>query len=67
MFIISGNTPLHEAVLHGHINVVTALLEAGFYVDCRNNGHETPLHIASIKGHADIALVCYSYLLFLTF
>lgn len=58
MFSIPGNTPLHEAVLHGHINVVTVLLESGFHVDCRNNGQETPLHIASIKGHTDIAAVC---------
>ena len=46
-----GNTPLHEASLDGHTQVVPILLRAGAVVDVRTNLLYTPLVYAAINGH----------------
>ena len=50
-----GNTPLHEASMEGHMDVVRALLAAGADVNARNDSYgDTPLHGASCHGHMDV-------------
>ena len=49
-----GTTPLFEAILFGHIDVVKILLDAKADP---NKGHEhgrTPLHWAARRGHRDV-------------
>ena len=49
-----GGTPLHLASSHGHLKVVTALLEAGSDVNVRDNDGDTPLHSSVWMGRLDI-------------
>jgi uncharacterized protein len=53
-----GMTPLHFASRQGYIGVVTALLDAGVSVNQLKGGdHTSPLLIATINGHFDLANV----------
>jgi len=46
-----GNSPLHFAALHGHVETSEALMRAGISRDARTKVDRTPLHIASQHGH----------------
>ena len=45
-----GNTPLHEACIHGNLAILKYLLNYGADVDAKNAVDETPLHIACREG-----------------
>ena len=45
----AGNTPLHLAAQHGHVQATAVLLEAGCDVNARASG-TTPLHLCSFSG-----------------
>jgi ankyrin len=50
-----GNSALHLACEHGHVNLVKKLLESGKYgADFQNAAGLAPLHIASMKGHVHV-------------
>jgi ankyrin repeat protein len=46
-----GNTPLHLALMDGHVEVAEILLDIGVDVNARNNYNTIPLHLASQGGH----------------
>jgi ankyrin repeat protein len=49
-----GNTPLHRAAMHGHIEVVKLLLrEYSAEVNIKNIDGYTPLHLAALIGHLE--------------
>ncbi|XP_077974410.1 uncharacterized protein LOC120329316 isoform X2 [Styela clava] len=51
-----GLTPLHQACLRGNTLVVRVLLERpGILVEAMDKQQMTPLHIAAVYGHNDIA------------
>ncbi|KAI5889880.1 ankyrin, partial [Schizophyllum commune H4-8] len=50
-----GRTSLHFAAWHGHLIIVSMLLERGADVNATDVHHHTPLHDAAQKGHAEIA------------
>jgi ankyrin repeat protein len=50
-----GNTALHYATIHHHVQALQALLDAGAYVNIKNVHGNTPLHVAIFHGHVDIA------------
>ena len=47
-----GNTPLHLAAQHGHIDVIRQLLQAGAGIEAANGNSLTPLGIATVHGRA---------------
>lgn len=53
-----GNTPLHEACLHGWELIVDKLLRcsavASSFYDSPNRDCQTPLHLACQEGHTKI-------------
>lgn len=49
-FAISGWTPLHEAVNHGHTKVASVLIKAGANVNAKGYEDVTPLHDAVLVG-----------------
>lgn len=56
----SGDTLLHYAARHGHLDVVRYLVEQlGADVEVCNNDYKRPLHEAASMAHKD----CVSYLL----
>ncbi|NP_001088685.1 ankyrin repeat domain 16 L homeolog [Xenopus laevis] len=56
----SGDTLLHYAARHGHLSILTYLVEAvGMDVEVLNNDYKRPLHEAASMGHRD----CLLYLL----
>lgn len=56
----SGDTLLHYAARHGHLDVVNFLVKrVGVDVEVYNNDYKRPLHEAASMGH----LACVSYLL----
>jgi hypothetical protein len=48
---VTGSTPLHSAVMNGHVEIARLLLQNGADVNARCNGGSTPLHYAH---HIDI-------------
>ena len=48
------NTPLHEASLNGHTDIVQFLLHKGADPNKRNSYGKTPLHVASSNGHKGV-------------
>ncbi|KAM9845909.1 ankyrin repeat domain-containing protein 16 isoform 2-T2 [Aulostomus maculatus] len=56
----SGDTLLHYAARHGHLDIVEYLIRrVGVDVEVHNNDYKTPLHEAASMGH----LTCVRYLL----
>jgi len=51
----SGSTPLHQAVLGGHLKVVQWLLGLKIEVLVVDNEEWTPLHFAASRSHQEIA------------
>ena len=52
---IDGNTPLHLAAMAGRLNGVKELMEqCAVPLDCWNNNHQLPIHLALEKKHDDI-------------
>jgi ankyrin repeat protein len=49
-----GNTLLHSAVVSGDLDEVKRLLAAGADPNVANREGKTPVHLASILGHAHI-------------
>lgn len=52
---IYGETPLHEAASIGNLDIVELLLKNGAHSKVKNDVDATPLDIAEIHGHKDIA------------
>ena len=54
-----GDTPLHQACLHGFEGIVDLLLENGLvaasFSNVCNYDHQTPLHLACREGRTEIA------------
>jgi ankyrin repeat protein len=50
----AGETPLLEASVMGHSQVVLALLEHGADMEAKDNRGRTPLHWASMVGHSEV-------------
>ena len=50
----SGNTPLHFAVLEGHLELARTLLENNAEVNSRNHDGLTPFYEVSWEGNTDI-------------
>jgi hypothetical protein len=51
---VYGMTPLHEAAINGHVEIVRLLLQNGADVNSKSNIGMTTLHFAAINGHVDI-------------
>jgi len=49
-----GVAPLHSAVAGNHLEIVKMLLNAGAYVNARQNGGFTPLHSAAQNNNAEM-------------
>jgi ankyrin repeat protein len=53
-----GNTPLHRAAMHGHVEVMKLLLQGhSAEVNLQNVDGYTPLHLAALIGHLEEAQV----------
>lgn len=50
----SNHTPLHEAIIGGHAEVVAFLIEKGANVLLRDNTDSLPIHIACANNHVSI-------------
>ena len=44
------NTTLHIASIWGHLDIVTARIEAGTQIDNKNKDEQTPLYVAAKHG-----------------
>ena len=49
-----GSTPLHQAVLFGHENIVEFLIAEGSDVNAQNSAGFSPLYLAQEKGYGSI-------------
>ena len=49
-----GTTPLSNAALHGHLDIVKYLIERGAYVEATNDDGNTPLHVAAFLCRTEI-------------
>lgn len=54
---VGGATALFLAAESGHVGCVDALIRGGANVLAANRGNESPLYIASLKGHCDVVAV----------
>ena len=54
-----GDTPLHRAVVGGHVNTVRTLLDLGSNIEARNSDGWTPLCHAAAEGNLDIVRMLY--------
>ena len=52
-----GRGPLHFAVMQSSEELLKELIDAGSFVDARENGGRTPLHIAAEKNRGEAAKV----------
>ncbi|HBS48404.1 TPA: hypothetical protein DEO28_00185 [Candidatus Dependentiae bacterium] len=52
-----GWTPLHLAVLRGHVVCIHALINAGANIEAKDNEGFTPLHVAAMEGRAECVKV----------
>jgi ankyrin repeat protein len=52
---INGETPLHEAASIGNLDIVELLLNHGANPKIKNHTDATPLDIAEIHGHDEVA------------
>ncbi len=50
-----GRTALHAAAKNGRLAICQILIDKGAFVDPVDYNGETPLHLASLKGHEDVA------------
>ena len=50
----------HEACNHGHVGVVTVLLDSGAIVNVPGLDNDTPLHDAVANNHVEVATVLIS-------
>lgn len=50
-----GFTPLHEAALRGHVDLVQLLLDHGADPKAHDDSGKTPLELARDKGHTEVA------------
>lgn len=48
-----GNSPLHLAAAHGHLDCLFFLVSFGANVWCLDNDYHTPLDVAAVRGHMD--------------
>ncbi|KAL3161891.1 hypothetical protein ABBQ38_008978 [Trebouxia sp. C0009 RCD-2024] len=51
---MGGSTPLHQAAMHGHTNVVQSLLAYGADANARTADGDSPLMCAASDGHAEV-------------
>ena len=51
----NGNTPLLMAVMFGHKRVVEILVDHGANLNAKPPGGMTPLTLAALRRHADVA------------
>ncbi len=49
-----GSTPLSDAALHGHLDIVKQLIERGAKVEATNEDGNTPLHVAAFLCREDV-------------
>jgi ankyrin repeat protein len=49
-----GTTPLSNAALYGHLDIVKYLIERGAYVEATNDDGNTPLHVAAFLCRTEI-------------
>ena len=49
-----GSTPLSNAALYGHLDIVDFLIERGAYVEATNEDGNTPLHVAAFLCRTEI-------------
>lgn len=54
------NTPLHEAAEKGRIDICHLLMQRGAKINARNGRGYTPLYMAVINKHKDLALILVS-------
>ena len=47
-------TPLHQACINGHIQIVQYLVEKGSNIEAKDQYQQTSLHIASYWGRTDV-------------
>ena len=47
-----GKTPLHNAILGKHVEIVNLLLKSGAHVKCTDERGDTPLH-AAVKVNSE--------------
>jgi uncharacterized protein (TIGR02996 family) len=51
---LAGDTPLHQAAIHGHLQVCRLLLQRGANPEAPDRGAWTPLHHAAAAGHGPV-------------
>ena len=49
-----GNTPIHAAVHHGHMEITRVIMENVANKNPANNKGKTPLYVAAKMGHYEI-------------
>lgn len=52
---VDGNSPIHLACEHGHLDVVKKLMNSGADVTVANNQHRTPLDLACEFGRSRVS------------
>jgi ankyrin repeat protein len=52
----AGETPLHSAASHGHVEAVKALVALGADMEAKGAVGATPLHTAAANGHVEAVM-----------